>query len=155
MDHSIPYATALSRAMALCSKKEYCCDEIRLKLDAWGIKFPDSEKIINTLIREKFIDEVRYANAFTRDKFRYNKWGKIKIGSQLRFKKIPQDIIKDSLDALDYDAYTKLLKDLLDNQKKRVRAKNEYDLRAKLLRYALSKGFESSIIYEMLGEDFE
>jgi regulatory protein len=152
MDHSHLYAAALNKAMALCSKKEYCCEEIRIKLDSWDVRFPDSEKIINALVKERFIDEVRYANAFTRDKFRYNKWGKIKIASQLKYRKIPKEIIKEALDALDYEEYTKLLKNLIDAQRKKIRAKNEYDLRARLMRYALSKGFESSLIYEMLGE---
>jgi regulatory protein len=152
MDKTGIYQSALNRAMALCSQKEYCLDEIRQKLEAWGVSSADSEKILNTLLKEKFIDETRYANAFTRDKFRYNKWGKIKIASQLKLKKIPSSIIKESLDCLDYDTYVKMLQDLLEKQKKHVKARNDYELKGKLLRYGLSKGFESSLIYEILGE---
>jgi regulatory protein len=152
MDKSQINTTALSRAMALCSQKEYCMEEIRQKLNLWGVAAVDSDKILNTLVKEKFIDEARYANAFTRDKFRYNKWGKLKIASHLKHKKIPSSIIKESLDSLDYDTYIKMLHDLLETQKKHVKARNDYELKGKLLRYGLSKGFESSLIYEILGE---
>lgn len=145
--------SALNKAMALCSKREYCREEIRQKLISWEVSNPDCEKLLDNLTAERFIDESRYANAFTRDKFRYNKWGKVKIASQLKLKRIPHEVIRESLDGIDYDTYVQLLKDLLAAQKKRVKANNDYELKGKLMRFALSKGFESSLIYEILGEE--
>jgi regulatory protein len=149
------YKTALNKAMAQCSHREYCCEDIRNKLISWGVGSADSEKIIDVLLRENFINESRYAKAFVKDKFNYNKWGKIKIASNLRIKKIPADIIRAALDSIDYDAYTKLLSDLITTHRKSVKAKNKYDLKAKLLRYGLSKGFESSLLYDILNDNEE
>jgi regulatory protein len=153
MGENTLYKTALNKAMAQCSHREYCCEDIRNKLKSWGVGSADSEKIIDVLLRENFINESRYAKAFVKDKFNYNKWGKIKIASNLRIKKIPADIIGAALDSIDYDAYTKLLSDLITTHRKSVKAKNKYDLKAKLLRYGLSKGFESSLLYDILNDE--
>jgi regulatory protein len=136
--------------MAQCSGREYCCDDIRNKLISWGVAANDSEKIITNLIKENFINEHRFASAFVKDKFNYNKWGKIKIAAHLRMKKIPGNIIKSSLDSIDYDVYKKTLNDIITSHRRSVKAKNQYDLKAKLLRYGLSKGFESGLLYEIL-----
>lgn len=153
MEHQELIKSALNKAMYLCSKREYCREEIRQKLVSWDVSNSDSEKILDSLVAERFIDESRYANAFTRDKFKYNKWGKVKIASQLKLKRIPMDIISESLGGIDHDAYVLLLKDLLTAQKKRIKANSEYELKGKLLRFALSKGFESSLVYEILWDE--
>lgn len=141
---------ALDRAMRLCSVREYCKDDILRKLKAWDITDTDCKKIIDTLQKGKFIDERRYAGAFVRDKYHYNKWGKGKIASLLRMKKIPEQIIKSSLELIDNEQYIDTIKRLLDTRRKSVKAKNQYDLKGKLLRYGLSKGFEKDILYELL-----
>ncbi|OFY57669.1 MAG: hypothetical protein A2V50_00840 [Bacteroidetes bacterium RBG_19FT_COMBO_42_10] len=146
--------TALSRAMALCSKHEYCIDDIRTKLLSWGMGDNDSERIINTLVKEKFLDEKRYSEIFVREKFRFNKWGRIKIAAHLKSKKIHSEIIKNALDLIDNEQYIEVLKDILSVHRKHIKAKNQYDLKGKLLRYGLSKGFESSLLYDLLN-DFE
>jgi regulatory protein len=118
----------------------------------WGVGNDDSEKIISILVKENFINESRYATAFVKDKFNYNKWGKIKIAAHLRIKHIPSDIIKSALDSIDNVLYAKLLKELIARHRRSVKAKNQYDLKAKLLRYGLSKGFESSLLYDLLND---
>ncbi len=144
------YKTALSKAMSLCSKREYCTDDIMSKLQSWGIGENDNDKIIINLIKENFINEKRYAEAFVKDKFRYNKWGKVKIRAFLKTKKIPGEIIKSALDSIDNETYRKTIEDLISVHRRTVKAKNQYDLKGKLLRYGLSKGFESDLLYDLL-----
>ena len=150
MSDNLLYKTALSKAMALCSRRELCADDIISKLEAWGVSINDTERIISELIKDNFINEERYARAFVRDKFLYNKWGKLKITSHLRVKKIPAGIIKTAMDSIDNEIYLKTLNDLITSHKRTVKSKNKYDLKAKLLRYGLSKGFESQLLYEIL-----
>jgi regulatory protein len=147
------YRSAMNKAMDYCSRREYCCDDIRKKLLFWGVGNNDAERIIRSLIKENFINEVRYASAFVRDKFKYNRWGKVKIKAHLKTKKIPDEIIKSALDSIDNVLYTKLLEELIAGHIKKVKAKNQYDLKAKLLRYGLSKGFESSLLYDILNRE--
>ncbi|HKK41425.1 MAG TPA: regulatory protein RecX [Bacteroidales bacterium] len=146
------YKTALNKTMALCSRREYCTDDIRNKLRTWELSSEDSEKIIKTLISENFINEVRYANAFVRDKFNYNKWGKVKISVYLRRKKISSKMINTALAGIDEELYKKTLKELITNHRKTTRARNDYELKGKLLRFGLSKGYESHLVYDILGE---
>jgi regulatory protein len=146
------YKSALSRAMALCSKSEYCINDIRTKLHSWSVSEKDTERIISSLVKEKFLDEKRYAGFFVRDKFRFNKWGRIKIAAHLKSKNIPAEIIKDALDSIDNGIYIKTLKELLTEHRKHIKAQNQFDLKGKLMRYGLSKGFESSLLYDLLND---
>ena len=152
MTESNIYQAALSKAMMLCSQREYCSDDIRSKLHIWGIGEKECDRIINTLIKENFINEVRYAEAFVRDKFRYNKWGRVKIAAHLRTKQIPGEIIKSALDSIDNEVYNKTMREIIFSHRKSVKAKNQYDLKGKLLRYGLSKGFESNLLYDLLND---
>jgi regulatory protein len=148
------YKTSLSKAMALCSQREYCVHDIVSKLKLWTVNLEDTEKIIEVLKKEKFIDEERYSSAFVRDKFSYNKWGKVKLATDLKMKGIPPEIIRNALDRIDPDLYKGTLEKLIGIQRKKIRAASDYELKGKLMRYALSKGFESQLIYDILG-DFE
>jgi regulatory protein len=147
-----PYREALSRAMALCASREYCSDDIRIKLNLWGLDKNNTISVINTLIEEKFIDDKRYAEAFVKDRFRYNKWGRIKIAAMLRAKRIDNTIIDEALAVLDEDDYRRSVSEIITSHRAHIKAKNRYDLKGKLMRYGLSKGFESQILYDILDE---
>jgi Uncharacterized protein conserved in bacteria len=144
------YKVCLSRAMALCSRREYCPEDIRAKLETLGLGENDTGKVIEILLKENFLNENRYAEAFVKDKFHYNKWGKVKIAAHLKMKKLPAAIIRSALGCIDDDLYRKTLSDLIVSRRRNVKAKNQYDLKGKLLRYGLSKGFESELLYEII-----
>jgi len=149
------FTMVLNKAMSQCSQREYCLEDISGKLALWGIENDDSEKILEILIKENFINEKRYASAFVRDKFKYNKWGKVKIAAHLKAKNIPGDIIRLALDNIDNEQYIKFIRELINGHRRTIKAKNQYDLKAKLLRYGLSKGFESSLLFEILNDPEE
>src|SRR5512133_3199737 len=108
------YKTALSKAMSQCSRRELCCSELESRLETWGLQKSDCQKIIETLIRENFINEERYAHAFVKDKFNHNKWGRIKIASHLRAKSIAPGIISSALSSLDPESYRSIMKSLIN-----------------------------------------
>jgi regulatory protein len=152
MPESQLYKTALSKAMALCSRIEYCSSDIRKKLQAWDVPSGDENKIINALIKDNFINEERYTKAFVRDKFRHNRWGRIKIAAHLKSKGLGNEIIRAALEEIDNEEYIRVIKSLITSHRKTTRSKNQYDLKGKLLRFGLSKGFESGILYELLND---
>jgi regulatory protein len=147
------YNIALNKAMALCAGREICPADIKQKLLLWGVENKDIQKLINYLTKEKFIDEKRFAFAFVKDKFRYNKWGKIKIASALKKKSIPDVMISEALDSIDDEIYLGVLKNIIATHRRTIKSKNLYDLKGKLLRYGMSKGFESHLLYDLLNED--
>ncbi len=144
---------ALKRAMALCAGRELCRRDIEAKLEKWGIDASGRSEIIGLLTRDKFIDEKRYSSSFARDKFRQNKWGRIKIAAMLRMKGIDEETIKNALSAIDEEEYRATFRKLMENRRKTLKAKSDFELRGKLMKFAASKGFESKLIYEMFGED--
>jgi regulatory protein len=152
MPDNTNYKIALSKAMTLCSRSEYCSGDIRKKLQSWGVGCGDEELIIDALVKEKFLDDERYARAFVRDKFRHNKWGRIKISAHLKAKGITGDNIGEALREIDNEEYISLISNLILAQRKKTKAKNQFDLKGKLFRYGLSKGFENSILYDILND---
>lgn len=152
MTENTLYKTALSKAMNQCSRRELCCSEVESKLETWGLQKSDSQKIIDILINDNFINEERYAHAFVKDKFNHNRWGRIKIAAHLRAKNIPSEIIRSALSSIDPESYRNIMKALIDGHKRSVKARNSYEMNAKLLRFGLSRGFESSLLYDILNE---
>ena len=143
---------ALKYAMDLCSSRERCRSEVTEKLISHNISPGEIEKILETLEKENFIDEVRYAGTFTRDKLRFNKWGKIKIRHMLQGKKLPESIITGALEEIEGDDYTGILREELIKKRKSIKGSNAFDLRGKLFRFARQRGFEPDVIYPLLDE---
>ena len=143
---------ALNKAMTICSKAERCVSDIEKKLLEWKIEPSDVQKIIQILQQEKFIDESRYAAYFVNDKFRFNKWGKVKIGFMLKGKRISQEIIQSALKQIDEQNYYTTLVQLLQQKLKSIKAQSEYEMKAKLIRFAQARGYEYEVIAEVLSD---
>jgi len=152
----IEYNVALKRAAALCSKQEQCSHHIREKLKTWNVSDDDSEKIIELLKREKFLDDQRYATFYVRDKFRFNGWGKIKMAVMLRQKGIPEATIDEALNQIDQEHYFQLCHKLISEKSATLRETNLLIRKGKLFRFAAQRGFESDLIHRILNmEDIE
>lgn len=142
---TISKEAALSRLAALCARSEQCIQSCAEKLSRWGVSSNDSADIIQHLIAEKYIDERRYANLFTKDKHKLAHWGKNKIANALKLNKIPSAYINEALAQIPDESYETQLSDLVMKKLKSCKAKNYYDLKAKLYRFAISRGFESNL----------
>lgn len=133
---------ALNRVVSYCAAAEHCRAEIVEKLQRWGVPYGTIDRIVEQLVRENYIDEVRFCRAFVSDKFRLAKWGKVKIAQALQLKKISPMTYLPLLNEIDSDDYLNLLRSLLTAKKKSIHAENEFELNGKLVRFALSRGFE-------------
>lgn len=143
---------AYDKAAVLCSRSEKCTSEIQDKLKLWGLSAEDSELVIKKLITEKYIDDERFARAYAKDKFRFNRWGKQKIEYMLRAKKINQETVQLALEEITDEGYSSELLKLIADKEKTIKAKDPYDKRNKLMRFAMGRGFESGKIYAALKE---
>ena len=144
----LTYEQALSRAAALCSGSEHCSSEIRKKLLLWGLSPTQSEKAITFLNEEKYIDSQRFCRAYCLDKFRYNHWGRIKISQMLRLLEMDSTDINEGLDAIPEEEYQEVLQHILEQKNKQIRDSDPYIRKGKLVRHALSRGFETHLILE-------
>ncbi|HER10178.1 MAG TPA: RecX family transcriptional regulator [Bacteroides sp.] len=147
------FKEALERAAALCSGQERNTREMLRKLSEWGVGEEDSEKIIQRLKAERFLDDRRYASSYVKDKFRFNRWGRMKIRFALRQKGIPEDMIEEALDQIDQEEYFQVCRDLLGQKSATLKEKDPYARKARLLRFASQRGFESDLIYRILQSD--
>lgn len=155
MDEKNEQDELLRKAQKVCSGREYCISDIMSLLDRWGARDENARSaIINKLIGEKFIDEVRYCRAFARDHFTYSQWGRVKITQALKSKNIPAEAIASGLEAIDEEEYLALLRKIIGEQQKRIKAKSRYELKGKILRHALGKGFESHLVYDVINSVF-
>ena len=136
----------------LCSRQERCTSDIRQKLVEYNLSIQEIDHIIKILIKENFINEDRYAVAFAHDKFRFNKWGKIKIEYQLKHKGIDNNIILKALGSIDSEEYLKMIKSELTKKFKKDKSSNAYVLKSKLLRFGQSKGFETEHVFNIINE---
>jgi regulatory protein len=131
----------LAWAERLCSSREYCAYDVRIKLITRGAEPEETEQIIAALIRRNFLNEERYIRAFVHDKSRLQGWGSKKIQYTLRAKQLPDALIHRALAAIDQNAQKETLRRLLEAKRRSIKATSEADLRAKLIRFALSRGF--------------
>ena len=138
---------------AVCAQAEHCEQEMRDKMKRWEIDATTQDSIIARLVKERYIDNERYARAFVKDKIRYNKWGRRKVQQALWMKRISDDIQQRVLDEIDEKEYLDVLVPLLKQKRKTIKANNDYELNQKLVRFALSRGFDFSIIRQCLKVD--
>lgn len=141
---------ALRSLMNLCVKAERSEFDVRRLLERWGIAAEERQRIVDTLIRERFVDDRRYAEAYVREKVRFSGWGRFKIRAALRAKRIDESIIDEALGQVDGASMREKLEHRLQMKMARTKARDEYDLRGKLLRYGVGLGFDTDMVLEVI-----
>ena len=138
------------KAAQFCAYQERTQAEVREKLNELGCYGDDAESIIAELILENYINEERFAKAFAGGKFRLKKWGRIKIEYELRQKGLSEYCIRKGMEEIEDEAYHQSLEDLLAKKKKSLKETSQFILQKKLAQFAISKGYESSLVWEKL-----
>ena len=149
---AITYEQALSRAASLCSGSEHCSSEIRKKVIQWVLTPTQAEDIISYLKEEKYIDNSRFCRAYCLDQFRYNHWGRVKISQMLRMLEMDNSDINEGLEAIPEDEYEEVLQHVLEQKNRQLKDADPYIRKGKLTRHALSRGFETYLIIEVLSQ---
>ena len=137
-------AALLKKFAALCAKRECAPSEIELKL----ADYPEEIRrlIVEKLKEENFLSESRFAEAYVKDKFRFNQWGKKKIALMLRKQGIGDEEIKNALAQIKKTEYVNLAEKLLQQKLRQITGKSVQQQRASLLRFGLSRGFEAELL---------
>ncbi len=140
---------------ALCAQAEHCQWEMLEKMRRWEVPEEAQARVMQRLVKERYVDDGRYAQAFVKDKIRYNKWGRRKVDQALWQKHIDEDIRKRVLDEVDDEEYLSVLRPLLKQKRKSTKANNDYELNQKLMRFALGRGFTFDIIRQCIDVEEE
>lgn len=139
------------RLRGLCSRREYCVDDVRQKaLKALEGDAEAAAEVVETLIKDKYVDDFRYASAFARDKASIQGWGEVKVRYMLSAKKISRDIIDQALSEIDTERASSKLQKLLETKYKSLR--EDPQCRLKLLRYALGRGYSYDEVNDLVNQ---
>ncbi len=142
---------ALPKAQRYCAFQERSQQEVRDKLYSWGLHRNQVETIISELIGDGFLKEERFAEAFVGGKFRIKKWGKVKIKQALKAKQVSEPLIRKALAAISDADYRKMLEKVIADKAAKTSEKDPFKWKQQLARYAISRGFESDLVWEIIG----
>ena len=144
--------TAYAKAEHYCAYQERAQQEVRDKLYEWELKAAEVENIISSLIENNYLNEERFAKAYVQGKFNQKGWGKVKIKQGLKLKRVPDGLISKALQIIPDDDYFETLQNILNKKAATLAEKDAIKRRYKLQQYALSRGFEGDLIWEVLKE---
>lgn len=139
---------ALAALMRLCARAEKSESDARRLMRGWGVAESDARQVLAKLVRDRFIDDGRYAEAFVREKLRLSGWGAYKIRTALQRKGIRKELIDAALAQADGTDMGERLTQMLARKARTAKAATPYDLKTKLIRYGLSLGYEYETVIE-------
>lgn len=142
----------LDKMAKYCAYQERCVKDVRDKLKTFDLPQKEKDKIIDYLVDNRFVNDERFAMAFVRGKVNQSGWGVNKIRFHLMQKGIVKELIDEALGQTDEGVYRQRLVDILKTKAKTVKAATDFEKKRKLAAYALQKGFESSLVWEVLKE---
>ncbi len=155
MKREISEKEALLRLSAMCAQGEHCQWEMTEKLRKWELSDEAQARIMERLVKDRYVDDERFARAFVMDKVRYNKWGRRKVEQALWQKHIDEDIRQMVLNDVSDEEYLRVLRPLLKQKRRSTKADSEWEMNQKLLRFALGRGFTFDIIRQCLDVEDE
>ena len=139
---------ALAALMRLCARAEKSQEDARRLMRGWGLAEREGEQVLARLVRDRFIDDGRYAEAFVRDKLRLSGWGEYKIRTALQRKRIDRALIDAALAEADRSGMDERLRRQLERKARTAKYSTQYELKTKLIRYGLSLGYDYETVVE-------
>ena len=140
----------LDKMTKYCAYQERCVKDVSDKLKTFDILEEEKTKILEYLLDNRFVNDERFAMSFVRDKINQRGWGVNKIRFHLIQKGIDKELIDEALGQTDEEVYRQRLIDILKTKAKTVKAATEYEKKRKLAAYAMQKGFEGNLVWEVL-----
>lgn len=141
---------AVSKMAILCSKKECCEFDIVAKLNTLSLEQTSIDEVIEYLKKENYINTQRYANSFVNDKFKFSKWGRVKIAYALKQKHIPSSAIYSAIDTIDEIEYQQALSQCVEDKRKGLKGKTPQQAQASLYNFAVSRGYEPQLVLKAI-----
>ncbi|MDE6446501.1 MAG: RecX family transcriptional regulator [Alistipes sp.] len=139
---------ALAQLMRLCARAEKSeSDALRL-MRGWGVGDREAAEVLARLVRDRFIDDARYAGAFVREKMRLSGWGEYKIRAALQRKGIAPQTVEEALGEADRTGMGERLRTQLERKTRLTRYSTRYELKNKLIRYGLALGYDYATVHE-------
>ena len=143
---------ALIKAANFCAYQERTHKEVRNKLYELEVFGDKSEVIITWLIENNYLNEERFARIFAGSKFRQKKWGRIKIRQELKIRGVSDYCLKAGMSEINEDDYMVTLQEIIEKKSKDIKESNKLIIKQKLVKFALSRGFENDLVFDVVGK---
>ncbi|GIJ94290.1 regulatory protein RecX [Capnocytophaga stomatis] len=140
---------------AFCAYQERYHKEVIDKLQKMRMIPIAIDEIVVHLIQNNFLNEERFAKSFARGKFRYKKWGRIRIQRELKHRGLSAYIIQSALKEIDDEEYISVFDALAEKKQTEIKEKNTYKAKRKLADYLLYRGWESDLVYDKINELYD
>jgi regulatory protein len=153
MSHAERIKAAKNKVARYCAGGERSPKKVLEKLKQYGLEEDDSQQVLTELIELNFVNEERFANAFAKDKFRFNKWGKKRIEMELASQQIAHQLIQNALDEIPPQEYQEMIQVLATAKWQNLsKEPDEFNRKQKTIRFLLGKGFESDLAVRVVNE---
>lgn len=132
-----------------CSRREYCTSDVLKKAEkALEGDRDKAMQVLQALVADKYVDDLRYCEAYAREKSSISGWGEVKIRYMLSAKGISRDIISQALTQIDSQRAESRLVKLMENKYRAL--KDDPQWKIKLLRFGLGRGYSYDEVNEVL-----
>ena len=134
---------ALQSLMRMCARSEHSSGDALRLMKRWGVADDEARKVLARLLSERFIDDVRYAEAFVRDKLNLSGWGAYKIKMSLRAKGVSREVVEEVVvPMIEATDMTERLEEIMQRKMRTLKYTSSYDAKSKLIRFAASRGYD-------------
>ena len=141
----------LEKMRSYCMYQERCILEVKKKLTRLHVVPKSKSKIIDHLIENDYLNEVRFSKSFIQGKLRIKKWGRIKLNYELSIRGIKKFIIDEEINKISKVDYYQYFNEFSNNKIKTLTGSKEQKKRS-FVNYFTYRGWENNLIYEKLNE---
>ena len=141
----------LEKMRSYCMYQERCIQEVKKKLTRLNVVPKSKSKIINHLIDNDYLNEVRFTKSFIQGKLRIKKWGRIKLNYELKIRGVKKFIIDEEINKISKEDYCDYFNEFSNNKIKTLKGSKEQKKRS-FINYFTYRGWENKLIYEKLNE---
>ena len=148
----VTYTETMQKMANYCAYQERCHLEVDQKLTEFKLIPEAREKILLYLLNEDFLNETRFAQSFSRGKFKFKKWGRLRIVKELKMRKISEFNIKKGLQEINDTDYTTSFENYSHKKWESLKREPLAKAKQKFINYFQYRGWESQLIFDKLNE---
>ena len=115
----------LEKMRSYCMYQERCIQEVKKKLTRLQVVPKTKSKIINHLIDDDYLNEVRFTKSFIQGKLRIKKWGRLKLNYELKIRGVKKFIIDKEINKISKEDYYDYFNEFSNNKIKILKGSKE------------------------------
>ncbi|MFM2442620.1 MAG: hypothetical protein RL449_1262 [Bacteroidota bacterium] len=140
----------LQKLARYCAYQERCVQELEQKMKTFEVVPAEFPLYLDWLRENNYLNEARFVEIFVRSKFNQKSWGRTKINYELRKRGISAPLLASAWDEINDQDYIEKARALLQKKKDDIKTGTSPQRYQKCYNYGLSKGYESSLVRELL-----